>query len=153
MATILVVDADHGERTRTMFFLSRMGHEAIEAPSLYDAVAAARRRHPELVVLSLGSRPADAIQLGKDLLALDPTTSIVLITEVVDRVLIAAADAMQAAGIVRQGAGPERLQAVVERSLRLTSAKRRKAASERPKPVRVWDASVAPDSSPPPSGA
>ena len=78
--TLLIVDDDVVFRTRlTRAFQSR-GLEVTAAGSYEEAIAAARAETPELALVDMRLPTKSGVDVVRDLRALDPTTTIVVLT-------------------------------------------------------------------------
>ncbi len=64
---VLVVDGDDAWRSRTAGLLARAGFEAVGVPTGADALAAARRARPALVLLELALPDVDGYEVCREL--------------------------------------------------------------------------------------
>lgn len=78
--SILVVDDDDVLRERLARALRDRGHEVRTAPGYDQAMAAARADSPEYAVVDLRMPGRSGLELVRDLLAVDPTTKVVVLT-------------------------------------------------------------------------
>ena len=78
--TLLVVDDDVAFRTRVVRAFQDRGFDVTGAGSYEDAMAAARVESPELALVDLRLPGKSGLDLVRDLRALDPTTTIVMLT-------------------------------------------------------------------------
>lgn len=78
--TILIVDDDERLRERLVRAMKDRGLEAIGAPDAESAITLARNDSPELAVVDLRMPGRGGLDLVKELLAIDPTTRIVVLT-------------------------------------------------------------------------
>lgn len=78
--SLLVVDDDDVFRQRLAAAFEARGYEVRQAPDAESALVAARDDTPELAVIDLRMPGASGIQLLRDLLALDATTNVVVLT-------------------------------------------------------------------------
>lgn len=78
--TILIVDDDERLRERLIRAMKDRGLEAHGAPDVESALALARVDSPELAVVDLRMPGRGGLELVRELLAIDPTTRIVVLT-------------------------------------------------------------------------
>jgi two-component system response regulator RegA len=78
--TLLVVDDDEPFRTRLVRALASRGFAASGAADYEEAIAAARRETPEFALVDLRLPGKSGLELVRDLKALDPTTTVVILT-------------------------------------------------------------------------
>jgi len=78
--SILIVDDDELFRTRLAAAFSRRGYESRTAAGHGEAVASARVESPELAVIDLRMEGPSGLELLRDLLEIDPSTRVVLLT-------------------------------------------------------------------------
>ncbi len=78
--TLLVVDDDNPFRSRLIRAFRERGFETIGATSYDEAMAVAETDTPELALVDLRLPGKSGLELVKALKALDPTTSIVVLT-------------------------------------------------------------------------
>jgi two-component system response regulator RegA len=78
--SILIVDDDEPFRRRLARAFTDRGFDAREAPDYDGAVAAARVESPEYAVVDLKMPGRSGLELARDLLAVDATTKIVILT-------------------------------------------------------------------------
>ncbi|HRE89101.1 MAG TPA: response regulator [Myxococcota bacterium] len=78
--TILIVDDDERLRERLVRAMKDRGLEASGAPDVESALALARVESPELAVIDLRMPGRGGLDLVKELLAIDPTTRVVVLT-------------------------------------------------------------------------
>jgi two-component system response regulator RegA len=78
--TILIVDDDERLRERLVRAMKDRGLEASGAPDVESALALARVDSPELAVVDLRMPGRGGLDLVKELLAIDPTTRVVVLT-------------------------------------------------------------------------
>ena len=79
-ASILIVDDDETFRSRLGRAMSDRGYEVRSAGDYETAMASAREDSPQLAVVDLKMPGRSGLELVRDLLALDPTTRIVVLT-------------------------------------------------------------------------
>jgi two-component system response regulator RegA len=79
-ASILVVDDDEPFRTRLGRAMRDRGYDVRTAGDYEAAMAAAREESPQLAVVDLKMPGHSGLELVRDLLAVDPTTRIVVLT-------------------------------------------------------------------------
>lgn len=80
MPTLLVVDDDETFRTQLMRAFERRGFEVRGAESTAAALKAAALESPEMATVDLRMPGRSGLELVKELLELDPTTNIVVLT-------------------------------------------------------------------------
>jgi two-component system response regulator RegA len=78
--TLLIVDDDRVFRTRLARAFAERDYDVTTAEGYDDAIAAARRDSPELAVVDLKMPGRSGLELARDLLAIDATTRIVMLT-------------------------------------------------------------------------
>lgn len=78
--SLLVVDDDRVFRERLAHALASRGYEVATAADYDEAMARARHDSPELAVVDLKMPGRSGLELVRDLLAIDPTTRIVVLT-------------------------------------------------------------------------
>lgn len=78
--TVLIVDDDERYRSRLGKALARRGYEVRVAGDAEEALASARQDSPEYAVLDLRMPGRSGLDLLQDLLAIDPTTTAVMLT-------------------------------------------------------------------------
>jgi two-component system response regulator RegA len=78
--TLLVVDDDRAFRERLAHALRARGYEVSTAADYDEAMARATTDSPELAVVDLKMPGRSGLELVRDLLAVDPTTRIVVLT-------------------------------------------------------------------------
>jgi two-component system response regulator RegA len=78
--TLLVVDDDEAFRTRVARAFRERGLIVAQAGSYDEAIASAREDSPELALLDLRLPGSSGLELVRDLRALDPSTTIVMLT-------------------------------------------------------------------------
>lgn len=78
--TILIVDDDERLRERLIRAMRDRGLEASGAPDVESALVLARADSPELAVVDLRMPGRGGLELVRELLAIDPTTRVVVLT-------------------------------------------------------------------------
>lgn len=78
--TILIVDDEERLRERLVRAMKDRGLEAVGAPDVESALTLARADSPELAVVDLRMPGRGGLDLVRELLAIDPTTRIVVLT-------------------------------------------------------------------------
>ena len=78
--TLLLVEDDETFRTRLARAFRDRGLTVTEAASMEQAIAAAREDTPELAVVDLRLPRISGLDVVRELLALDPTTAVVVLT-------------------------------------------------------------------------
>ena len=78
--TLLVVDDDEPFRTRLVRALASRGFAASGAADYEEAIAVARRDTPEFALVDLRLPGKSGLELVRDLKALDPTTTVIILT-------------------------------------------------------------------------
>jgi two-component system response regulator RegA len=78
--SILVVDDDTTFRTRLVRAFAERGYDARGAAGAAEAVALAREDSPELAVVDLRMPDGNGLDVVRDLLAIDPSTRVVVLT-------------------------------------------------------------------------
>lgn len=78
--SILVVDDDDRFRERLVRAFVARGHEAEGAPNVEEARQRAQEDSPEWAVVDLRMPGASGMELVRDLLAIDPSTRVVVLT-------------------------------------------------------------------------
>jgi two-component system response regulator RegA len=79
-ASILIVDDDEPFRRRLARAFNDRGFDARQAADYDEAMTTAEAESPELAVIDLKMPGRSGLELARDLLAVDPTTKIVLLT-------------------------------------------------------------------------
>jgi two-component system, response regulator RegA len=77
---MLIVDDDEAFRTRLARAMRDRGYDVRTAADWDDAIASARDDSPQLAVVDLKMPGKSGLELVRDLLAIDPTTRIVVLT-------------------------------------------------------------------------
>jgi len=114
--SVLVVDDDEVFRTRLGRALEARGYEVRLAADGASAVKLAQEDSPELCVLDLRMPGASGLEVLRELLAIDATTRVIMLTGY--GAIATAVEAMRlgAAGYVQKPAGAEEILAAFEKS-------------------------------------
>jgi two-component system, response regulator RegA len=78
--TLLVVDDDEAFRTRVVRAFRERGFSVSQAGDVAEAMASARNDSPEMALVDLRLPGGSGLELVRELRALDPTTTIVMLT-------------------------------------------------------------------------
>ncbi len=78
--SILIVDDDDTFRERLGRALIQRGYDVRQAPSPAEALALARVESPELALVDLRMPGGSGLELVRDLIAIDPSTNVVVLT-------------------------------------------------------------------------
>lgn len=117
MSQILVVDDDQASARTLQLHLRAQGHKTTVAHEAEAGLAAARERHPELVILDIRMPGRSGLELLPDLKALDPAPHVIMITAFHD--MDTTIEAMQhgAEDYIHKPVDIDELDAAVERIL------------------------------------
>lgn len=128
MSRVLIVDDSSTILFKLRRDIEELGHEVTTASTLEVALSRARICRPDLVLLDLEMAPHDGLEIGVALLEEIPSVSIIVHSSKPTARLLAAANELQAVGIVRKGQPRSRLQRVIDRSLQLRVSTRELSA-------------------------
>ncbi len=78
--TLLLADDDEVFRPRLARALEARGYTVWQAPGVHDALKLAEAESPELAVVDLKMADGSGLELVKSLVAIDPTTRVVVLT-------------------------------------------------------------------------
>ncbi len=117
MSQVLVVDDDQASARTLQLHLRAQGHETTVAHEAEAGLAAARDRHPELVILDIRMPGRSGLELLPDLKALNPAPHVIMITAFHD--MDTTIEAMQhgAEDYIHKPVDIDELDAAVERIL------------------------------------
>lgn len=116
--SILIVDDDEVFRDRLARAFERRDMDVLTADGYDSAMIAAHAESPELAVVDLRMPGKNGLELVRDLLALDPTTRVVMLTGYGS--VATAIDAMRLGAVyyVAKPAGPTEILAAFEKAAR-----------------------------------
>ena len=118
MAKVLIVDDAKFMRTLVKDALVPAGHEIIgEAENGLEAVELYRRLKPELVTMDITMREKDGIEATEEILKLDPSAKIVMVTALGQENLLTKAIKLGVKDFVVKPFPPERLQKAANKAL------------------------------------
>ena len=118
MATILIVDDAKFMRTLVKDALVPKGHEIIgEAQDGNEAVKLYKQLKPDLVTMDITMREKDGIAAAEEILAIDSTARIIMVTALGQENLLTKAIKLGVKDFVVKPFTPERLQKAAEKAL------------------------------------
>src|SRR4030043_2387949 len=111
MATILIVDDAKFMRTLVKDALVPAGHEIIgEAENGNEAIELFKKVKPDLVTMDITMREKDGIEAAEEILTLDPSARIIMVTALGQENLLTKAIRIGVKDFVVKPFPPERLQ-------------------------------------------
>jgi len=118
MAKVLVVDDATFMRTLVKDALSSAGHEILgEAENGNQAVKMYQELKPDLVTMDITMREKDGLEAASEILKLDSTARIIMVTALGQEELLAKAVKMGVKDFVVKPFPPERLQQAAQKAL------------------------------------
>jgi two-component system, chemotaxis family, chemotaxis protein CheY len=118
MAKILIVDDAKFMRTLVKDALVPKGHEIVgEAENGKVAVDIYKRVKPDLVTMDITMREKDGIEAAEEILAIDPSARIIMVTALGQENLLTKAIKIGVKDFVVKPFPPERLQRAAEKAL------------------------------------
>jgi two-component system, chemotaxis family, chemotaxis protein CheY len=118
MAKILIVDDAKFMRTLVKDALVPKGHEIVgEAENGKIAVDMYKRVKPDLVTMDITMREKDGIEAAEEILAMDPSARIIMVTALGQENLLTKAIRIGVKDFVVKPFPPERLQRAAEKAL------------------------------------
>ena len=118
MARVLIVDDAKFMRTLVKDALVPGGHEIVgEAENGIEAVDLYKKLKPDLVTMDITMREKDGIEAAEDILGLDPTARIIMVTALGQENLLTKAIKLGVKDFVVKPFPPERLQKAAEKAL------------------------------------
>jgi len=115
-ASVLVVDDDEVFRTRLGRALSSRGYEVRLAADGLQALRLAQVDSPELCVLDLRMPDTSGLEVLRELLAVDPTTRVIMLTGYGSIATAVEAMRLGAAGYVQKPAGADEILAAFDKA-------------------------------------
>ena len=118
MARVLVVDDAKFMRTLVKDALESAGHEIVgEAENGNQAVSMFKELKPELITMDITMREKDGLDASSEILKIDSTARIVMVTALGQEELLTRAIKMGVKDFVVKPFPPERLQQAVQKAL------------------------------------
>ena len=118
MARVLIVGDAKFMRTLVKDGLVPKGHEIVgEAENGNEAVQLYKKLKPDLVTMDITMREKDGIEAAEDILALDPSARIIMVTALGQENLLTKAIKLGVKDFVVKPFPPERLQKAAEKAL------------------------------------
>lgn len=118
MAKILIVDDAKFMRTLVKDALIPKGHEIVgEAENGNEAIKSYKLLKPDLVTMDITMREKDGIEAAEEILAMDPTAKIIMVTALGQENLLTKAIKLGVKDFVVKPFPPERLQKAAEKAL------------------------------------
>jgi len=118
VARVLIVDDAKFMRTLVREALESVGHEIVgEAENGNVAIDLYKQLHPDLITMDITMREKDGLDAARDILALDGSARIIMVTALGQEDLLARAIKMGVKDFVVKPFPPERLQAAAKKAL------------------------------------
>lgn len=118
MARVLIVDDAKFMRTLVKDALTAVGHEIIgEAENGNQAIQLYKELKPDLVTMDITMREKDGLEAAADILRMDTTARIIMVTALGQEDLLARAIKMGVKDFVVKPFPPERLQQAAQKAL------------------------------------
>lgn len=113
MARILIADDAAFMRMKSANLVKELGHEVVEAADGAEAVELFKQHHPDAVLLDITMPVMDGMQALKEILALDPSAKVAMVTAMGQQQVIMEAIKSGAKDFVVKPFDPDRIQSAL----------------------------------------